>query len=483
MERTVRDWSLALDPASALNLPAQIAAGVRRDVGAGTLRPGEPMPSSRALAQTLGVSRGTVEAAYDQLVAEGYLLSRPRSGMLVNPRLRATVPAPREGAGQSRAEDPAPGTDLDLVPGHDSNSPLVDPAWRSAWRRAADTERLPDQRTIDPTGDPVLRRAVAEHLRLMRGLLVDPAQVVVTAGSREGLALLLAGLVADGRSGPLRVGVEDPGFPGLRRTLARLGVATVPLPVDGSGLVVPTADDVPGVVLVTPNHQYPYGSAMPATRRTELLDWASTTGTLVVEDDYDSEFRYVGSPPPALYGLSPGAPVVHLATFSAVLSRDVGTGYLLLPESLVGPVTRIRQDLGCPVAPILQRAVAHYLDDGGLRRRLQRSRRRLAATHRLVAEVLERIPGAVDQGRMLVVERPPEVAAAVLAGCAERGLLLGDLADGWSGTPHSTGVVLGYGAVDEAPLARGLTILEDVLATTPDPVAPTHRRSDIPETL
>ena len=463
MTRDVRDWRPALDAGSGLTLPAQIAAAVRADVATGALRPGEPMPSSRALARTLGVSRGTVEASYDQLLAEDYLLSRPRSGMLVNPRLRSAAPALVAPAGGTRTQRPiAPAAGLDLVPGHDSGSPMDDPARPSARRRAADPGHASGFRPVDPVGDLPLRQAVAEHLRLMRGLVVDPARVVVTAGSREGLALLLTALAGQGSE--LRVGVEDPGFPGLRRTLARRGVSTVPLPVDASGLGVPGAhDDVPEIVLVTPNHQYPYGSVMPATRRTELLDWAATHGTLVVEDDYDSESRYLGPPPPALYGLAAGAAVVHLGTFSAVLSRDVGTGYLLLPEELVEPVGTVRADLGCPVAPTLQRAVAGYLTDGGLRRRLQRSRRRLVAAHDIVAEVMDRIPGAVDQGRILVVERSAAQAAAIIAACADRGVLLGDLADGWSGAPGGTGVVLAYGNLAPTELARALAIVEKVL--------------------
>ena len=417
------------------------------------------MPSIRTLARTLGVSRGTVAAAYDQLVAEGYLISAPRSGMRVNPELPLVVPTRHD---DSRAvKPPRPEPDavvVDLVPGHDRSSPPDDPAWRAAWRRAADPGR--GQQRPDPLGAAQLRSAIAEHLRLMRGILVDPDNVVVTAGSREGLALLLTALPVS-RGSELQVGVEDPGFPGLRRTLARRGVTTVPLPVDDSGLVVPRAPGTPApdLVLVTPNHQFPYGSVMPARRRTELLHWAAETATLVVEDDYDSEHRYLGPPPPALHGLVPSAPVVHLGTFSGVLSTDVGTGYLLLPTDLVARVGAVRADLGCPVAPVLQRAIAGYLADGGLRRRLQRSRRRLVAAHEVVTRAIPQLPGAVDLGRLLVLELPEDEAHTVLAECARRGVLLGDLADGWSRWPRSRGVVLNYDAVDPATLARALEVL------------------------
>lgn len=474
MPRTVRNWVPILDRTAGPSLPSQIAAAVRRDVGAGTLRPGEPLPSSRVLARRLAVSRGSVESAYDQLLAEGYVLSRARSGTFVNPQLRTPAPVPTSGTLASRPNLAPPAPLIDLTPGHDTNSPLDDPAWRASWRRAADPGHGLVHRPIDPMGAVVLREAVAEHLRLMRGLMVDPARVVVTAGSRDGLALLLTALSA--RGARPRVGVEDPGFPGLRATLRRRGIEMVLLPVDDAGLVVPRDDGndgAPGLVLVTPNHQFPYGSAMPATRRTQLLDWASTRGTLIVEDDYDSEFRYVGPPSPALYGLVPGAPVVHLGTFSGVLSRDVGTGYLLLPDELVHLVTTVRADLGCPVAPILQRAVAGYLSEGGLRRRLQRSRRRLLAAQDLVAQSMESIPGAVDRGRMLVIEGPPALATTLRQACLDRGVLLGDLAHGWSRSPDNTGVVLAYGSVTLPRLGSALSILQSVLGGLPTDVSGT----------
>lgn len=464
MPRTVPNWVPVLDRTAGPSLPSQIAATVRRDVASGALRPGEPLPSSRVLARRLSVSRGSVESAYDQLLAEGYLLSRARSGTFVNPHLRTPAPHRGDAASAARPSAAKPLARLDLTPGHDTHSPLDDPAWRSAWRRAGDPGRGHTNRPTDPMGEMVVRAAVSEHLRLMRGLVVDPARIVITAGSRDGLALLLAALSASGA--PPRVGVEDPGFPGLRATLRRRGIEMVLLPVDDHGLVVPGSDEdaeAPGVVLVTPNHQFPFGSAMPATRRTELLEWASNRGTMVVEDDYDSEFRYVGPPSPALYGLVPGAPVVHLGTFSGMLSRDVGTGYLLLPDALVDLITAVRADLGCPVAPILQRAVADYLAEGGLRRRLQRSRRRLLTAQGMVAACLQTIPGSVDHGRMMVVEAPPEQAARIRQACLQRGVLLGDLAQGWTRSPGSTGVVLAYGSVTPQELAIALEVLESVV--------------------
>lgn len=470
MERVSVDFPVALDRGLPSTIPGQIAAAVRAAVAAGTLQAGDRMPSSRALAQRLGVSRGSVSAAYDQLHAETYLTSRPRSGVRVNPGLRYAgsevargpeVAGGTEVAGGSKPEpEPAagpPGDVVDLRPGRDSTSTLTDGAWRSALRRAAHEGGAPSE--PDPAGLPALRSAIATHLRLMRGMSIDPQRVVITAGAREGLTVLLAAL--RGRDDRLlRVGVEEPGFPGLRRALQRQRVGLVPLGVDDAGVRPDGAAEGLDALIVTPNHQFPRGSAMPATRRAELLEWARSTRTLLVEDDYDSELRYLGPPLPALYDLGTEQ-VVHLGTFARVLTRDVGTGYLVLPSRLVPAVREARVDVGPPVAPILQRAIAAYLDDGGLRRHIQRGRARLARAARLVARA--GLPGAVDAGGVLVIETAAAERDRLIAAAAERGVLLGDRAEGWSGPSDRHGVVAAYDGLELASVARALEVLAEVL--------------------
>lgn len=474
MRREAADFPVVLDRDGGASLPVQLAAAVRSAVAAGVLAPGTVVPSTRALATRLGVSRGTVEAAYEQLGAEGYLVARPRAGTVIAPGVAAAPiaagAAARPAAGATgrvvetgrvggAAGGPATGATaefLDLGPGHEATSPLGDAAWRSAWRRASSPSSPPGR--PDPAGVADLRRAIAEHLRLMRGMAVAADQVVVTAGAREGLGLLLAALFPD-RDRHTRVAVEDPGFTGLRRFLARQPVTTVPLPADR----LSEADGC-DLAIVTPNYQYPDGRSMGAATRSGVLSWAARTGTLILEDDYDSESRYLGPPLPTLFGLGGDAPVVQLGTFSSVLSHDIGTGYLLLPPEMVEVVAATRADLGSPVAAVTQRAVARYLSDGGLRRRIHRNRRRLTEARAVVAAHLMSLPGAIDGGRLLVLPMDTDAAATVVAACRQRGVRVGDLAQGWAGTADRTGIIVDYGGVDAADLDRALDLLAGVLA-------------------
>lgn len=505
MRRDAADFPVVLDRDGGASLPVQLAGAVRSAVAAGVLAPGTAVPSTRALATRLGVSRGTVEAAYDQLAAEGYLVARPRAGTVIAPGVAAPQegrPTPRRGPGggpgrtaatrgaaatrgpsatdgtsgtataggplravrpsasttSAGADSPTPGSGelLDLVPGHEATSPLGDAAWRSAWRRASSPTDRPGR--PDPAGVAALRLAIAEHLRLMRGMAVSADQVVVTAGAREGLGLLLAALFPD-PDRRTRVAVEDPGFPGLRRFLARQPVTTVPFAADR------LPDDAAGcdLVIVTPNYQYPDGRSMDAAARGRVLSWALRTATLILEDDYDSESRYLGPPLPTLFGLGGETPVVQLGTFSSVLSHDIGTGYLLLPPDLVDPVVATRADLGSPVAAVTQRAVAAYLADGGLRRRIHRNRRRLTVTRDVVAAHLSGLPGAIDGGRLLVLPMAEPAATTVRDRCRARGVRLGDLAQGWAGTAHRTGLIIDYGGVEAGDLDRALDLLVGLL--------------------
>ncbi|WP_345584412.1 PLP-dependent aminotransferase family protein, partial [Tessaracoccus lubricantis] len=249
-----------------------------------------------------------------------------------------------------------------------------DAAWRSAWRRAVADEAVP------PLAD-----AVAEHLRHMRGVVVDPGRITVTSGARSGLSLLLA--VAARRSGRrARVAVESPGFPGLRRLLEHSGSDTVALPVGEAGpdlasLARAHRRSPIDLALVTPNHQYPDGGALSARHRQAMIAWARDEGVVLVEDDFDSERRHLGPPLPTLWSLDPTV-VAHLGTFAAVIGRGVGTGYLVAPPAWQDEVDEAADATGAAPPLLLQRAVAAYLADGGLRRRLARARRRATSAER-----------------------------------------------------------------------------------------------------
>jgi GntR family transcriptional regulator/MocR family aminotransferase len=458
--RTAGDVTLplAVDRSDPRPLPRQLADELRNAIGNGLVAAGEAVPATRALAQRLGVSRGTVVAAYDQLLAEGYLLGRVGHGTVVNPALREVHP-PSTARSTSESSAPTRARLIDLRPGQPWTADVVNAGWRAAWRRAAARPLAP----LPAAGLPELRTEIADHLRRMRGVRRAADHVLVTAGARDGLGLLLATL-GTGR----RVGVEDPGYPSLRRVPPRLGSVVLPLPTDDAGLVcddLPTGSDAPHVVVVTPSHQYPLGGSLPVARRQALLDWARREHVVIVEDDYDSELRYTSAPLPALAALDdPEAGcVVTLGTFAKTLGPGLGVGYLVAPERLVDDLRRARADLGQPVSQVAQWALANYLASGELRRHTQRMRREYRRRRALVLELLGDLPEArvkaMDGGLHAVVES--DVGEAELIDrIRERGVAVAGMADYWSRPASGAGgIVLGYGGVTMAELRTALSVI------------------------
>lgn len=450
---------IVLDRDGGVPLPNQIAEAIRRFAAKAVLRPGDVVASTRALAVHLGVSRGTVVAAYDQLLAEGWLVASPGGATTVNPLLpRVWTPATAPSSGRSAPS--AASLRIDLRPG----LPLVDdvpgPVWRAVWRMAADA---PVDVHVPPLGWLPLRAAVTEHLRRMRGVVCSPERVAVTAGGREGLALLLLA------TGAASVGVENPGYPSLRRVLSRHGVAARSLPTDDRGLVTATLpeSDPPDAVIVTPSHQYPLGGTLPIDRRLALLAWAGRHGVRVIEDDYDSELRYTSEPLPALASLDADR-VALLGTFSKTLTPALATGFVVLPPDLMDAVAAVRHDLGQPVGLVTQRAVAAYLQSGALARHTQRMRRIYRRRRDLVVATLTGLPGVrvnpMDGGLHAVVQLDRDETPVVEA-LAARGVAVASLGDYWAFDPAGAraGFVFGFGGVSQDELVEGLAVIRDAL--------------------
>lgn len=472
---------LQLNPNSGLGRSAQIAAGLRDLVLQGILQPGESVPSSRTLAAQLGVARGTVVAAYDQLTGESYLTSSPGAPTRVHPHgggLRQRVPAgsrphPAPSAAVETANSSATGhalpINVDLRPQHRRNFTLDDPMWRAAWRRAA-TQSQPSSPQVprEHGGNIQLRRAIAEHLRLTRSLLVNPAQIFVTAGAREGLDLVLAALGQ--KVEPLAV--EQPGYRGLQKLLIRRGIVLQQVAADQYGIRPSLLQQGTRGVLVTPNHLYPRGGSMPAPRRLELLHRAQDLGALVIEDDYDSEFRHLDAPIPTLWELSPEQ-VIHLGTFHQVLSPEAHIGYLIVPTWLDAQLRAARADLGGGASPITQRAVADYLQSGGLRRHLARRRRELLRRRRMVTEMLTGHVVETSSGSSAVIILPTEEQAKdLVTACAQAGIALSLVSDYWQHElvqPGVSGCVLNYADSPIEQLASALGKIVE-LTTLPNQV-------------
>lgn len=450
--------SLQLDRGAQESLPAQLVNQLRGLIAEARLAPGDALPSTRALAAHLGVSRGTAVAAYDQLLAEGYLSAAVGRSTVVNPQLHRVHPHPPRPSVPVSAEASAV---YDLRPGTPSPDEVVGPAWKAAWRQAS---VAPVSGSVPLLGLPDLRLAWSEHLRRMRAVVRDPGQIVVTSGGREGFTLVLLALA---RERPLRVGVEEPGYPSLRRVPAHLGAAVLPLPVDEHGLRVadlPMGADAPDLLLVTPSHQYPLGGSLPIDRRQELLEWARTNRVVLVEDDYDSELRYTSQPLPALAALDDpvDGTVVLLSTLSKTLTPTLAMGFLGLPEQLVPAVAAVRCDLGQPVGLVAQRAIATYLDAGALRLHTQRMRNRYRRRRARVVAALTGLPGIqvypMDGGLNAVVQTERGEGELVKA-LAASGVQVSPLSEYWSGPGNPSGIVFGFGGVSEDELSRALRII------------------------
>lgn len=443
---------VSVDKTRPTPLPDQLTQEMRRLIAEGTLRPGDAVPSSRRLAKHLGISRGSVETAYGQLAVEGFLVSAERSMTRINPELPST---PERARPRSRVPD-SPRRRLrnyvDLRPGFGGDDPLREPAFRRAWRESLDLDPGP----IDPLGQPDARWAIADYLRLTRGMAVDPDEIILTSGSRDGLRLLLS-LGVTGT-----IAVENPGFPGLRQAMTDQEL--VPLEFDESA---PAPHGV-GAAVVTPNHQFPHGTPMPVDHRVRLLDWAAANGIVLVEDDYDSEARYTRTVLPTLFELASStgsrAQVVHIGTFSTLLTSAVSTGYLIARGELSTRLMGMRTALGPAFSPILQMAIASYLGSGGLRRRISRGRRRLRAAEGIVAGIGP-IPGLVHEGRTLVIETSEARAHSLLRQLAERGILVASLARGWTGGDEVRhGLVIAHSNVEATVLQGALATVQELLS-------------------
>jgi GntR family transcriptional regulator/MocR family aminotransferase len=455
---------------------------VRTMIADGVLREGDPLPSTRAMAAELGIARGTVVAAYEQLDGEGWIRTRHGAAARVATRAPGTdiarrevpdsAPGPRP---RAVSGTPRGGALIDLRPGIPAVTAIAARDWRSAWRAAAD---LPFRNALaDPMGTRDLREQIAAQLGLTRGFAPHPDRVIITAGTSEAMSLITEAL-----PGSPVLAVENPGYRSGRRAISSAGgtLAGVPVDEDGMDLArIPTGVDA---IVVTPTHQYPLGSVMPIARRLELLDLAAARGTIVVEDDYDSEFRHRGDPLPALAALDNRGSVVHVGTFSKVLDPRLRCGWIVAPPggSFADALRTAREARGPVVAEPVQAAVAHLLRTGALRRHLGRVRRDYAHKRsRIAARVAELgdlglEARALSGGLHAVLTWPgPPSPAEVLRRLEDRGFLLADLAR-YAVTPDTAlpGIVLGYGAASAVDLDRALDVLAEVLRAPAAPRSP-----------
>ncbi|UYM05281.1 MocR-like pyridoxine biosynthesis transcription factor PdxR [Solicola gregarius] len=452
--------ALRVDRDASLRLPAQLAEQIRTRVRDGVLGGGARLPSTRAVATAVGVSRAVASAAYEQLVAEGWLESRTGAGTYVR---RVDVPEVRADrtATVSRTDE-APV--VDLRPGEPWTPGVASAAWRRAWREVAHAP--PPAGYPDPRGLPELREAVAAHVTRTRGLPCTAERVMITSGTTHGLTLLLHGRRGSGAA----IAVEDPGYRAAAQVAVASGWTVWDAPVDAFGLDPAALADAPesvAAVYATPSHQYPLGVLMPIDRRVELLAWARARDALVIEDDYDSEFRYDVAPLPTLADLDPRR-VVYLGTVSKTIGAGVRMGWLVAEPAVVERLAQAREVLhDFPPWPI-QRAILSLLRDGEWDRFVRAARRRYARRDRLVERTLApygRLSG-VGAGIHTTLLLDGETAAAVAADAARNGVSVATVAESARGRTDVAGLVIGYGNVSDDALQLAIRQVESSLRRT-----------------
>ena len=414
-----------------------------------TLPPGTRLPSSRALAMDLGVARNTVADAYGQLVQEGYLTGDRGAGT----RTATTPPAP--------AERPATTTEAaivhDLRPGRPDVSNFPVAAWNAATRRVLNTRPREALQYDDARGPAYAREVLAGYLHRARGVRAEPDQIVLCSGVRQAVALL-AGAMA--RRGAKSFAYELPGQAAVPVQLSRAGLDLRPIQVDRYGAVVDQLGDAGGVVL-TPAHQFPTGVPLAPRRRTEVLEWARTTGAVVLEDDYDGEFRYDRQPIGALQGLAPDV-VAYAGSASKTLAPGLRLGWLVLPPHLVGAVAEEKTWTDRHSDTLTQMTLAALIESGAYDRHVRASRLRYRRRRdELMRALGNHRAGGIAAGLQVVLDLAGSDEDAVLRTLAERGVVTFAMSHFGAGLPPA--LVIGYGAPPQHAWGRALSALVDGL--------------------
>ena len=457
-----KDWATS----TGLDLLLELLPGERRRDGleralreaiqGGRLAAGERLPATRILATELGISRGTVSAAYDQLVAEGYLQARHGSGTTV-----AHVPQ----APTHHTRRPVAKPRYDLRPGTGDMNAFPVQAWLRSVRRALTS--APSSAfgyADDLRGRPELRAALADYLGRARGVAATPERIVITSGYTQSLGLLARVLAPGSR----HFAMEDPGLPYHRELVRHAGAEPWPMPVDKLGADPSELPTEVRVVVTTPAHQYPTGVTLHPSRRRALIDWARSTNGVVIEDDYDGEFRYDRQPVGALQAMSPDH-VVYTGTAAKALAPALRLGWMVLPTRLVDPVLAELRLSTLATESLGQLALADLIATHGYDRQIRAGRIRHRHRRDLLVDAIAAFPSlsaaGISAGQHILVTLPddgPE-ESEVIDTAARRGLAVSGLAEHWHASARAKGLVVDYGAPTESGFPRALDVFTGVL--------------------
>jgi GntR family transcriptional regulator/MocR family aminotransferase len=480
--------TITIDRKTKPSLQRQIYDSFRTGIIERRLRPGQRIPSSRSLAIELGISRFPVLNAYAQLVAEGYFESQVGAGTMISRLLGNAAP---NGTSPARTAAPSSGrrhlahraSAIDVP----RNAPwfhgmgafglgqvAFDQFPLAVWSRivARRCRRMDAKSTHygEITGAKALREAVATYLRTSRSLRCEPEQVVIVSGSQQALELTVRALLDPGS----RVWMEEPGYELARQVFRLAGCKLVPVPVDAEGLDVAAGMRLcrsARAVFVTPSHQFPLGVIMSAARRFRLLEWAQANGAWIIEDDYDSEYRYESMPIASLQGLDDHARVVYIGTFSKVLFPALRLGYIVVPADLVEPFRMIRRVLDIGPPTFFQEVLAEFIAEGHFARHIRRMRgiyreRRDALVESIQSELAPMVetPGA-EAGLHLAITLPAGSREMEIAErAAQQQLWLWPLSRYYAGKVAKSGFVLGFGSSELKEIRPAVRKLRNLIS-------------------
>ncbi len=460
----------------------QVYLWFRQAILLGTFRPGERLPATRDLAEQLGVSRTVILLGYDQLLAEGFVEGRHGSGTYVAKGLGAGRPKGLQGSARlrlSRFGSSAAAASKVNFPGRRPNRVRYDFAYGRSdvegfpfemWRRILMRRaRKAPVRELDygpAAGSLALREAISAHLRRSRAVVCDASQVIVVNGSQQALDLAARVLLERGDG----VAIEDPQYQGAREIFRAAGAQLHPVPVDRDGLNPAKLPDRARIAFVTPSHQFPTGAILPLARRIALLEWAKRKDAVVIEDDYDGEFRYEGQPVESLQGLDTEGRVIYLGTFSRTIFPALRIGYLIAPKSLVPAFTSAKWLCDRHTATLEQETLAEFIATGAYERHLRRARRRNAVRRRALLEAIhqyleDRVAVTGDgSGAHIVLwpgSRVPEEAIITRAASQDVGIY--GISRYFLRQPSRVGLLLGYSRMKEGEIREGIRRLGNAI--------------------
>ncbi|MCP4980465.1 MAG: PLP-dependent aminotransferase family protein [Gammaproteobacteria bacterium] len=450
----------------------QLSDQIRQRISSGQIKPALRLPPSRGLALELGISRSTVVAAYEQLIAEGYIEGRAGSGLYVRELGEADYPVSQQREPLRRRRK---STTLEYAPlshpGYPDNRLFPYRQWARTLARSA--RMNPDAMIVSksPFGDRTLRQSIANYLADWRGLEILPEQIMLTAGSVDALETCIRTLCVPGET----VGLENPGYRPLHNITDNQGMRIEWLKVGADGTEIPRGSKTgtsPRMVVLTPSQQFPLGGAMPVYRRLEYQQWAENANAWIVEDDYDSEFRYAGRPIPALASMDNAGRTLYIGTFSKVFSVSLRLGYLIIPLALVDRFAQTLSRFGVKAALPCQAALADFIDSGDFYRHIRRVRRIYADRRRLLLDLVQQELSQYIQlldhqaGMQLTVKLSPEFDdQAICRQARNRGVLVAPLSSYYGGGNPENGLLLGFCPCDEQEITANIGVLSEIFLT------------------